>query len=126
MLSWLADASLELYQASLLRNNLLSRAVSVISGLQNDTEELVTATELQHDNSLRLKSTPAFSQAAETLTGAPPNTPIITIPARFRKSFTAGTVNTDHAYQRTMHAAAEERNHLLRRAYDVICNLQVL
>ena len=121
----LADTSLELHQAALLRNNLLFRAVSVINGLQHDTDELVTAAEIQHDSPLRLKSPPAFSQAAPRLTGAPPNPPVINIPARFRKSSTASTVNTDQAYQRTMHAAAEQRNLLLKRAYEVISNLQV-
>ncbi|KAL3146056.1 hypothetical protein ABBQ38_015407 [Trebouxia sp. C0009 RCD-2024] len=120
----MSDTSLELHQAALLRNNLLFRAASVINGLQHDTDDLVTATELQHDSTLRLKSASAFSPAAKYLTGAPPNTPVIKIPARFKKSTTASTANTDHAYQRTMHAAAEQRNLLLKRAYDVICNLQ--
>lgn len=124
--SWNADTSLELHQASLLRNNLLFRAVSVINGLQLDTDNLVAATELDHDPPLHLKPPSAFRKIEAGNSGAAPfNIPLIKIPARFRKSSAASGANADHAYQQTMHDAAEQRNLLLKRAYDVICNLQV-
>lgn len=127
MLNSNADSSQELHQASLLRNHLLFRAVSVINGLQHDTDNLVAATELEHDSPSYLKSAPAFKslETGKFSALAPTSTPVIKIPARFRKPSAASTANTDHAYQRSMHDAAEQRNLLLKRAYDVICNLQV-
>lgn len=127
MLSSHADTSQALHQASLLRNKLLSRAVSVINGLQHDTDNLVAATELEHGSPLYLKSASACKniETGKSSALASTNTPVIKIPARFRKSSVTSTVNTDHDYQRTMHDAAERRNLLLKRAYGVICNLQV-
>ncbi|KAL0030919.1 hypothetical protein WJX79_001187 [Trebouxia sp. C0005] len=51
------------------------------------------------------------------------STPAIQIPTCF-KSTVAGAANSNHAYQRSMYSAAEQRNSLLKRAYDVISNLQ--
>ena len=124
-----SDISHELHQASLVRNKLLSRAVIIISGLQSDTDNLLAAAELHSNTGLRSRSvSPSKSiEASRPSAPTPKNTPVIKIPARFKKASaaSANNANTDHAYQRTMHDAAEDRNLLLKRAYDVICNLQV-
>lgn len=121
-----ADTSHELHQASLPRNKLLSRAVGVITGLQLDTDDLIAATEVHRDSSahLELTSPQKRVEAAKLLLPQQISTPIIQVPSRF-KSTAAGAANADHAYQRSMYSAAEQRNNLLKRAYDVISNLQV-
>lgn len=123
---FIADIGRELHEASLLRNKLLSRAVDVIVSLQSDTDDLLTAADLQHDGALHLgaESPQRKLQAAKLPDPQLYSTPAIQIPARFR-STAAGTANSDHAFQRNMYGAAEQRNLLLKRAYDVISNLQV-
>ena len=105
---------------------MLSRAVGVIISLQSDTDNLITAADLQHDGALHLgaESPQRRLQAAKLPNPQQYSTPAIQIPTRFR-STAAGAANSDHAYQRSMYGAAEQRNLLLKRAYDVISNLQV-
>ena len=94
--------------------------------LQSDTDNLITAADLQHDGALHLgaESPQRRLQAAKLPNPQQYSTPAIQIPTRFR-STAAGAANSDHAYQRSMYGAAEQRNLLLKRAYDVISNLQV-
>jgi len=109
-----------------LRNKLLSRAVGVITSLQSDTDNLRTAADLHPDGALHLgaESPQRRLQAARLPSPQQHSTPAIQMPALF-KSTAAGAANSDHAYQRSMYSAAEQRNSLLKRAYDVISNLQV-
>ena len=124
---FIADVGRELHEASLLRNKLLSRAVGVITSLQSDTDNLIyAAADLQHDGTMHLggESPHRRLQAAKLPNPQQYTTPAIQIPTRF-KSTAAGAADSDHAYQRSMYSAAEQRNLLLKRAYDVISNLQV-
>lgn len=121
-----ADTSHELHLASLERNKLLSRAVTVITNLQSDTDKLIAAADLHHEDGSSTQSAtiPKMLEGAPFASSKLSSAPIITIPSRF-KATAAGTANSEHAYQRTMHTAAQQRNALLKRAYDVISNLQV-
>lgn len=94
--------------------------------LQSDIDNLITAADLQHDGALHLgaESPQRRLQAAKLPNPQQYSTPANQVPTRF-KSTAAGAANSDHAYQRSMYGAAEQRNLLLKRAYDVISNLQV-
>ena len=96
----------------------------MITGLQSDTDNLIAAADLHHAGAdtqhaalPKLLGAAAFSPKLSSV-------PTIQLTSRF-KSTAASTANSEHAYQRTMHTAAQERNALLKRAYDVISNLQV-
>ncbi|KAL0022404.1 hypothetical protein WJX77_008671 [Trebouxia sp. C0004] len=121
----MSGVSQELHDASLVRNKLLLRAVGVITSLQSDTDNLITAADLHSDGALHLGAELPQKRlpAARLPNPQQYSAPVIQIPARF-KSTAAGAANSDHAYQRSVYSAAEQRNLLLKRAYDVISNLQ--
>lgn len=121
-----SDTSQELHEASLLRNKLLSRAIGVITSLQSDTDSLIAAADLQHDSALHLGAEPLQRRIHDVIPATPQqnSTPTFQMPSRFPAT-AAGAANSSHAYQRSMYSAADQRNALLKRAYDVISNLQV-
>lgn len=102
----------ELHEASVQRNKLLHRAVHVISGLQTDTDSLLAAADLHSDSAFDSPGSISAPQFRITLGSTSP----------FKLSKTTAKEQT---YEEAALSAAQQRNSLLQRAYNVISNLQV-
>lgn len=101
----------ELHEASIERNKLLHRAVHVISGLQTDTDSLLAAADLHSDSAFDLPGRTSAPQFRITLGSTSP--------------FKLSKTTKEQTYEEAALSAAQQRNSLLQRAYNVISNLQV-
>ena len=83
----------------------------VISGLQTDTDSLLAAADLHSDSAF---DSPGSTSAPEF---------IITLGST--SPFKLSKTTKEQTYEEAALSAAQQRNSLLQRAYNVISNLQV-